>query len=247
VLQVRATAEVLPVAVPVHAQGLIARDRLDQLDLVGLVVGLVELHRAVALPDLGGDGIAAVDDLAHLGLDLAEVFGGEGLRAVEIVIPAVFDDGADGDLHVRPDLLHGAGHDMGEVVADQLKGLALVLHGVNGDLRVGLDGPLQVMMGAVHGGADGLFRKARRDIGRDLGRGHTSGEVARIAIGKSQGNMAHRPVSSSVWRLRNARLRVWMFQSAHEMRERGGTVNAAPLHLSKNTDLRPQTRVAKTE
>jgi hypothetical protein len=121
VLQVRATAEVLPVAVPVHAQRLIARDRLDQLDLVGLVVGLVELHRAVALPDLGGDGIAAVDDLAHLGLDLAEVLGGEGLGAVEIVIPAVFDHGADGDLHVGPDFLHGAGHDMGEVVADQLQ------------------------------------------------------------------------------------------------------------------------------
>jgi hypothetical protein len=144
VLQVRATAEVLPVAVPVHADRLIARDRLDQLHLVGLVVGLVELHRAVALPDLGGDGIAAVDDLAHLGLDLAEVLGGEGLGPVEIVVPAVFDHGADGDLHVGPDLLHRAGHDMGEVVADQLQRLGLVLHGVNGDLGIGLDGPLQV-------------------------------------------------------------------------------------------------------
>jgi hypothetical protein len=110
--------------------------------------------------------------------------------AVEIVIPAVLDHRADGDLHVGPDLLHRAGHDMGEVVADQLQRLALVLHGVNGDLRVGLDGPLQVPVGAVHGGADRLFRQRGRDVGRDLGRGHAGGELARVAIGKGQGNLA---------------------------------------------------------
>jgi hypothetical protein len=46
---------------------------------------------------------------------------------------------------------------MGEVVADQFERLGLVLHGVDGDLGVGLDGPLQVPMRAVHGGADGLL------------------------------------------------------------------------------------------
>jgi hypothetical protein len=42
VLQMRAAAEVLPVAVPVHADRLIASGIADQLDLVGLVVGLVD-------------------------------------------------------------------------------------------------------------------------------------------------------------------------------------------------------------
>ena len=192
-LQVRTAAQVLPVAVPVHAQRFVAGDRLDQLDLVGFVIVFVMLDRAVALPHLGGDGIAAVDDFLHLLFDLAQIFGGEGLGAVEIVIPAVVDHRADGDLGVGPDLLHGAGHDMGQVVAHQLVGLHLVLHGVNGDLGIAGDRPLQIPVLAVDGGGNRLFRQRSRDVGGDLGRGDPGLVVPCIAIGKGQGNLGHRP------------------------------------------------------
>ena len=68
-LQVRATAQVLPVAMPIHAQRLIARDGVDQFYLIGLVVFGVEINRALTVPNLGGYGVALVDDLFHLLFD----------------------------------------------------------------------------------------------------------------------------------------------------------------------------------
>ena len=58
VLQVRAAAQVLPVAVPVHAHGLIAGDGLDQLDLEGFIIVAVVLDRAVTIPDFGAHLVA---------------------------------------------------------------------------------------------------------------------------------------------------------------------------------------------
>ena len=72
-------------AVPVHAQRLVAGDGVDQLHLERLVVGLVMGDGAVALPDLGGHGIVGGDDLAHLGLDRGQIVGGEVVLPVEIV------------------------------------------------------------------------------------------------------------------------------------------------------------------
>ena len=45
-------------------------------------------------------------DLAHLGLDLRQVVGGKGKGRVQIVVKAVVDAGADGQLHLRPQTLH---------------------------------------------------------------------------------------------------------------------------------------------
>ena len=102
VLQMRAAAQVLPVAVPIHAQRLVARDGLDQLDLIGLALVLVMRDCTGAVPDFGAHGLAFVDDLFHLFLNCGEVFGHKGLVAVKVVIPAVLDHRADGDLHVGP-------------------------------------------------------------------------------------------------------------------------------------------------
>ena len=119
VLQMRPTAEILPGPMPIHAQRFVAGDRLDQLDLEGLVIVLVMLDGAGTIPDLGFDGVTQVDDFLHLFLDQAQIFGRERLGAVKIVIPAIGDDRADGDLDVGPKLLHGARHHMRKVMADQ--------------------------------------------------------------------------------------------------------------------------------
>ena len=178
-------------AVPVHAQLLVGGDCLDQLDLEGLVLGLVKGDGRVTVPDFGLHRIARVDDLLHLRFDGAKVFGAEGFGAVEIVIPAVLDDRPDGDLHVRPQLLHGAGHDMGQIVADQFQRHRLVLQCVDGDAGIPFDRPLQIEMRAVDRGRHGFLRQTGRDRGRHLGRGHACREVTLVAIGESEGNLGH--------------------------------------------------------
>ena len=66
---VRAAAEVEPVALRVDLEVLALRDRVDQLDLVGLALVGEDLLGLVARPDLLGERLVARDDLAHLRLD----------------------------------------------------------------------------------------------------------------------------------------------------------------------------------
>ncbi len=86
---------------------------LDELDLVRLVF---LLHVGDGL----GPGQFAplqmepfLADLFHLRLDLLQMLLGEGEGAVEVVIPALVNGGADGQLHLGPQALDGLGHDVG--------------------------------------------------------------------------------------------------------------------------------------
>ena len=63
----------------------------------------------------------AGDDLAHLRLDRREVVRRERLVAGEVVVEAVLDRRADGDLGAGEQLLHRLGQHVGGVVADQLQ------------------------------------------------------------------------------------------------------------------------------
>ena len=118
-------------------------------------------------------------------LDQAKIFGRERFFAVEIVVPAVIDDRADGDLGRGPDFLHRARHDMRKVVADQLVGLRLVLHGVDRDLRIAFDGPLQIPVLAVHSRGNCFLGERSGNVGCDLRGCYASVIRSGIAIGKS--------------------------------------------------------------
>ncbi len=192
VLQMRATAEVLPVAVPVHAQGLIAGDAFDQLNFVRFAALFVMCNCARTVPNLGANRVAQVDDLLHLGFDLAKVFRGERFGTVKIVIPAILDDRPDGDLHIRPDFLNGAGHHMRKVVADQFQRRRVILKGVDGNLRILMDRPLQIVMRAIDLCRDRLFRKTHGNGCGNFGRRYTGFILPDIAIGKGEGNLGHR-------------------------------------------------------
>ena len=65
------------------------------------------------------------DDLAHLLFDLRAGLRGERLVAGEIVVEAVLDHRADGDLGAGTQLLHGFGQHVGAVVADQFQRLVV--------------------------------------------------------------------------------------------------------------------------
>jgi hypothetical protein len=121
VRKVGTPAEVLPVAVPVHTDALPLGDARDELDLERLARGLVVGDgRGRAVPDLGPNRARARNDAAHLGLDLPEVLGREGPRAVEVVEPPSRSRGRSSPC-LGQSACTARGHDMGEVVADQLQ------------------------------------------------------------------------------------------------------------------------------
>ncbi|CAH0327572.1 hypothetical protein SRABI128_06239 [Microbacterium sp. Bi128] len=165
----RAAAQIAPDAVPalaVHVvvNGDVAGADLDVDALSGLggvilpaqqfeLVGLV-LHRFARLV-LGHHAahelLVLVDDLLHHLFELAEVFRGERFRDVEVEVEAVRDVGADAELGVGAQLLHGLGHDVGRGVAQDVE----PVRGINGDgLDIGVlgKGLVQVLQLAVDAG-----------------------------------------------------------------------------------------------
>ena len=155
----RTTAQILPIAMPIHADRIRPWNGLDQFHLKRFARVTVMLDRAITVPNFGFDRIPRGDDVAHFLFDLAKIFGGKGFFAIEIVIPAVVDDRADGDLDIRPDFLDRARHNMRQIVTDQFQGLHFIFHRVDGDVGVFGDRPLQVEMCAIHGCTDGFFSK----------------------------------------------------------------------------------------
>ena len=131
-------------------------DGVDQLELEDLALVGEQPLRAFAIDHLAGERRVARDDLAHLGLDDRQVFRRERLVAREVVIEAVLDHRADGHLRAGVKLLHGFGHHVRRVVADQRKRLGIIA-GEDADLGVGLDRLGEVLDLAVDRHGDGLL------------------------------------------------------------------------------------------
>ena len=120
--QMRPRAHVEPVALAIDGDLLVVRDLADPfgLEALAMVAEIIGSIR-VAAPDLARDLLVAVDDLAHALLDRGEIVRRERLVAGEIVIEAVLDRRAEGDLGAGIELLHRLGQHMGAVVAQQLE------------------------------------------------------------------------------------------------------------------------------
>ena len=156
-LQMWATTEVLPFPVPIHAQRLISRYRLNQLNFIGLIIFLIISNCLVARPNLGAHRITAVDNGFHLFFNQAKVFWRKWLFTIKVVIPAIIDHGANSDFHIWPDFLHGAGHDMSQIMPHQLKRRFGIFHCIDRNGAVCFYRPLQVPMGAIDCRADCFF------------------------------------------------------------------------------------------
>jgi len=117
---VRAGAQIHELALLIEGDVGVLRQVVDQLHLVGLFLLLHELD------GLGAGQLEALQlqlllaDLPHLRLDLRQVLLREGERRVQIVIIAVVDGRSDGQLHLRPQPLHGLGQNVGAGVPVRL-------------------------------------------------------------------------------------------------------------------------------
>ena len=108
-----AGAQVHELALLVEGDVGVLRQVVDEFHLVGLLLLLHELD------GLGAGQLEALQlqlllaDLPHLCLDLRQVIGGKGKGCIQIVVKAVVDAGADGQLHLRPQALHRLGQNVG--------------------------------------------------------------------------------------------------------------------------------------
>ena len=112
-VQVGAGAEVGELALLVEGDVGVLREVVDELHLVGLLLLLHELHRLLTGQLKALQLQLLLADLPHLRLQGLQVLGGEGTGGIEVIVEAVVDAGADGQLHLRVQALHGLGQDVG--------------------------------------------------------------------------------------------------------------------------------------
>ena len=190
--QVGAGAQVGEVPLLVKADVLaLAGVLLDELLLIGLAG-----HQLLGLA--GGQGKALqgqvlLDDFLHLGLDFGQVLGGEGLLHVKVVIEAVLNGGANGELGAGVQAHHGLGHDVGGGVPIGVLALGRV-EGEDLQGAVLLDGGAQIADLPVNlGGAGGLVQAHADGLGHFRG-GDALVELLDLAF---QINLYHRVLLSA--------------------------------------------------
>ena len=163
----RAAAEIEPVALLVDLDLLVGRDGVDQLDLERLAHVAEGFLRLFARPDFLREGFVARDDLAHLFFDDRQVFQRERLVAGEVVVEAVFDHRADGDLRAGPQILHGFGEHVRGVMPDQFE-RARVVAWDEFDPGVAVDRVGEIGERAVERHGDRAFGQRGRDALGDI-------------------------------------------------------------------------------
>ena len=184
----RPAAEIEPVALLVDVQVLAGRNGVDQFALEGLALLLEEVERLIARPDFLHDRPVARDDLAHLLFDDRQVFDRERRLAIEIVIKAVLDHRADGDLRARKKLLHRLGQHMRGVVTNKLQRARIVAaHEL--EFHVAVDGRGEIGERAVEGHGDRALGERWRDGFGDVEAGNAGLERTGRPVG--EGDVDH--------------------------------------------------------
>ena len=188
VLEVRAAAEVGEVALRVERDRLVRR--VDELDLVRLVLLLEPGPRLVAA-DLASLPRAPLGELAvDLLLDPGEIVFHDRLGELEVVVEAVLDRRADGDLDAGVEAADGLGEQVRARVAQhrQRVRIARVARGQDLDLLPVVERKAEVADVAVRAHEDGLLGQFRPDRGGRVEAGRAVRKFQFRAIGE---NHAH--------------------------------------------------------
>jgi hypothetical protein len=127
-------------------------------------------------------------DLLHLGFDAGEVVGGDGRVQGDVVVEAVFQRRAVGELGVGPEALDGFGHDVRGRVAQHEEGLGIAV-GEDGDLVVAGEARGEVDDLAVDFCGDGGLGQALADRAREVEHGGAVGDLFDAAVG--EGDAGH--------------------------------------------------------
>ncbi len=124
--QVRARAQVDKVALAVEGQLGILRQVVDQLHLVRLPA---LLHKGDGLVPRQGEALLPViflDDALHFLFDAGKVLRGEDLLHVKVIVKAVVNGGADGELGARKQVFDSTCHHVAGRVAQHVAGIVIL-------------------------------------------------------------------------------------------------------------------------
>ena len=125
-IDVRALAEVGPIAVAVERDGLVRRNEVERFDLVRLTLRSEPLTRDFARHRLARDDGLFLGDAPHLLLDASEVLLRQRLRQVEVVVEAVLDRRPETEPHTGKEARDGGGHQVRRRVAQGREGKGAV-------------------------------------------------------------------------------------------------------------------------
>ena len=163
--QVGAGAQVSEFALTIEGNHCVFGQIVDQLHLVGLVLHQFQRLRPGQLEAL--QPFVFLDDPSHFLLHFLEKFGSEGHIHVEIVIEAVVNGGADGQLHLGARLFYGLGQHMAGGVAHDLAAVC-VAEVQNFQHAVLVDGLGQGNHPAVDAGRQGGLLQILGNFARDV-------------------------------------------------------------------------------
>ena len=181
---VRARAQVGEVALTVEGNVRVLGQVADQLDFIRLALFFHELDGFLPGQLKALQLVVLLDDAAHFLLHFLQEVGGEGLVHVEIVVEAVVDGGADGQLGLRAQLFHGLSQHVAGGMAQHPLGF-VVFKGEDLQLAVMVDGLPQLHDFTVHAGAQRLLFQVLAQLTGDLQRGHA---VFKLPLTVFQGN-----------------------------------------------------------
>ena len=178
--QVRAGAQVGEVALSVDAQlPALGGILFHQLQLV--ILAGKDLAALFHGDGAAHDGLIGLHQLLHLRLNGLEVGSGQRAAHLNIIVPAVLQGGADAELRLGEQVLHGLGHHMGGGVPEGVLAVGVVKRE---DLQAAILGQrgAQVAHFAVNAGGAGALIQAHANALGNFGRGNARFQLFHVAF-----------------------------------------------------------------
>ena len=166
----RAGAQIHKVALTIEGNRRILTQIVDQFHLVGLALFLHQSNSLGTGQFKAFNAVVALDDVGHFLFYFAQEIVGKGLVSVEIVVEAVIDSRADGQLDIGAQLLNGLGQHMGSRVAQHALGV-VVRKGQKFHFAVMIQRVPHFHNLAVHAGAERVLFQLLADLTGDIQQG----------------------------------------------------------------------------
>ncbi len=192
----RSAAEVHEGAVSIQRDPLdplVAHEVLDQLDLVGLILGSEALDSLAGRELAALEGLVRLDVSGHTLLDSLQVLlgGPELVGELEVVVEAGLDRRADRHLGARPQVEDRGGQHVGAVVAKDLERLRPPGGQDLNPLPVG-ERRREIADLTVHPDGESVPGQPRPDRRRGVGAGRALLQLENRVVGQLHGQLHHR-------------------------------------------------------